>query len=411
MVARSLFLAILLSAFVSTLFAQEIPDSCGTRDWFQLRARADHGEVSLLCKGVADAAFERPSAATRELQAVIRREPHSADSFDAHGALIDMYSREGRYRKALEQVDLGLAEKPDTEDLKAIRPMFAALAVDPDQTVAKRRPGVVHSEIIGGNLFAPVTVNGVSGTYVLDSGGNISMLCESEAKRLGLRLRETTTTLSAFSGSWAVRVAVAPDLWIGGVHLKHVAFAVAPDTNLPFVDWPAGHKGILGIPVLLALQSLRVEKDNRIVIGGNPASKAQTFSLAFNGATPLVQVLLDGKALSFVFDTGAAHTYLYKPFADAFPERMKEGKSEEETLRGVSGSSNQESLTLPSVTFPFAQGVELAPATVLMTTPADASRWAAGNLGFNVLVKALPLTIDFRTMQLSFDRQRSGTAP
>jgi len=405
MLTRSLSLAILFSAFVSTLSAQNIPDSCGTDDWFQLRTRADHGETSLLCKGVADAAFERPSAALHELQAVIRNEPHSANSFDAHGALIGMYSREGRYRKALEQVDLGLAEKPDAGDLKAFRSIVAALAVDSDQKIVRGRPGVVHSEVIDGNLFAPVTVNGVSGTYILDTGANFSMLCESEAKRLGLKVRETTITLSDGSGlPSAARVAVAPDLRVGGIHLKHVAFSVVSDANEPFVDLPAGHKGILGILVLLALQSLRVEKENRIVIGEGPASKVQAFPLAFNDATPVVQVLLDGKPLSFFLDTGAAHTWLYKPFADAFPERMKEGKTETYTIRGVSGSSMQESLELPSVTFPFAQGVELASATVIMTTPTDASRWAAGNLGFNLLVKALPFTIDFRAMELSFDR-------
>lgn len=405
MFARSL-LVVLLFAFVSILSAQNIPGSCGPGDWFQLRARADHGEVSLLCKGVADAGFEKLSAALHELQTVIRREPHGTDSFDAHGALVSMYFREGRYRKALEQADLALAEKPDASDLKSFRSMVAALAVDSDQKIARRRPGTVQSEIIDNNLFAPVTVNGVSGIYILDSGANISMLCESEVKRLGLKLRETTTTLSDGSGlSSIVRVAVAPDLWIGGVHLNHVAFAVAPDANEPFADLPAGHKGILGIPVLLALQSLRVEKKNRIVIGGASAPMDHAIPLAFDNAWPVIQISIDGKPLSFFFDTGAAHTWLYRPFADAFPERTKEGVPEQHKLAGVSGSSMQESLNIPSVSFPFAQGVELAPATVIMTTPTDASRWAAGNLGFDLLVKALPVTIDFRTMQLSFDDQ------
>jgi len=400
---RSLLPAILFSAFVTTLFAQDIPDSCRTGDWFQLRMRADHGETSPLCKGVADAAFERPSAALHELHAVIRRGPRSPDSFDAHGALIGMYFREGRYRKALKQVDLALAEKPDAGDLNAFRPMVAALAVGPDQRVARRRPGVVHSEVIDNNLFAPVTVNGVSGTYILDTGANFSVLCESEVKRLGLKLREPTITLSDGSGlPSAARVAVASDLWIGGVHLKHVAFSVAPDAN--FADWPAGHKGILGIPVLLALQSLRVENEDRIAIGGVSTPRDHAIPIAFDIAFPLVQIPIDGKPLSFFLDTGAAHTWLYKPFGDAFPERMKEGKAEAYEIRGVSGSTMQEALKLPSVTFPFAQGVKLAPATVITTTPTDASRWAAGNLGFNLLVKALPFTIDFRTMQLSFDR-------
>jgi len=404
MITRASLLLILLSAFVAPLPAQNIPSSCGPGDWFQLRASADRGEVSLLCKGAADAAFERPAIALRELQRVIHRNPHSADSFDAHAALLSMYFREGQYRKALQQLDLALAEKPDVEDLKAFRPMVASLAVDMDQKTISRRPAVIHSETIDDNPFAPVTINGVSATYLLDTGANFSVLCESEVKRLGLSLHENAITLSDGGGlPSAARVAVASDLWIGGVHLRHVVFAVAQDASEPFVDLPAGHKGILGIPVLLAVQSLRIEKENLIAIGADSAPSDHGMPLAFDNAWPVVQIPIDGKPLTFFLDTGAANTRLYKPFADAFPERMKQGKTETYKIGGVSGSSMQESIKLPSITFPFAHGVELAPATVLVSTPTDASRWAAGNLGFNMLVKALPVTIDFRSMKLSFD--------
>jgi predicted aspartyl protease len=102
---------------------------------------------------------------------------------------------------------------------------------------------------------------------MLDTGANISALSESEANRLGLAVHEASTKLSDFTGTpGAIRFAEAPDLRIGRIHLKNVAFAVFPKN-----EWndnmPNGHKGVLGIPVLLALASLRVEKGNRIVVG------------------------------------------------------------------------------------------------------------------------------------------------
>ena len=100
-------------------------------------------------------------------------------------------------------------------------------------------------------LVAPVNVNGFfGGGLILDTGANLSVLCESEAKRLGLKLRETTIKLSDGSGlPSTARVAVASDLWIGGVDLKQVAFAVAPDPNFgPFADLPANRKGSDDIP-------------------------------------------------------------------------------------------------------------------------------------------------------------------
>ena len=72
----------------------------------------------------------------------------------------------------------------------------------------------------------------------------------------------------------AIRLAEAPDLRIGRIHLKNVAFGISPDGNEPFVGLPNDHKGVLGIPVLLALASLRGESatDNRIVVGAREST-------------------------------------------------------------------------------------------------------------------------------------------
>jgi hypothetical protein len=120
-------------------------------------------------------------------------------------------------------------------------------------------------------------------TYILDTGANISMMSESEAKRLGLAVHETTTKMSDVHGTpSAIRLGEAPDLRIGRIHLKNVAFAISPEGNVPFVHLPNAHKGILGIPVLLALASLGTESatDNRIVVGlGNRQPASNPFHL------------------------------------------------------------------------------------------------------------------------------------
>jgi hypothetical protein len=51
----------------------------------------------------------------------------------------------------------------------------------------------------------------------------------------------------------------------------------------------------------------------------------------------------------------------------------------------------------------FGREVDLAPATVPLKTTTGASEWAAGNLGFYLVLQALPITIDFRAMQLRFE--------
>ena len=222
-------------------------------------------------------------------------------------SLDGMYFRHGQYREVLAQLDQELSDKPNAADLMAIRPMFALLAHYPDLATARRTRDAVSGE----SLEVPVTVNGVQANYFLDTGMNISIMSESEAKRLGLEVQENSTKLTDISGTPAsTRVAEAADLWIGKIHLKNVAFAVYPDENEPWVDVPVGHRGGLGIPVILALGSIGMEGDNHIVLGASkPAPKASSIPLAFDQQEPLAQIQLDGKALTFSLDTGAETTY------------------------------------------------------------------------------------------------------
>ena len=280
---RGLFFG--LMATFPTL-AQNNPGSCTPHDWFLLREQVAAGRTSLLCKGVIDASLERRVAAEHKLNAVVLKMPHSASSSDALEALANMYFREGRYREALTKLDQGLVEKPDAEDMKAAHSLFAVLAQYPDLIVVSSRPSTLHSETIENNLFLPVTANGVLGTYIMDSGANLSAMCESEARRLGLRVRESTSKMYDISGTPSeIRVTEVPDQWIGKTHLKHVAFSVYPDASEPFVDLPEGHKGALGIQVLIALRALRIDKDNRVDIQVVSAASGKVIPLAFDGSS------------------------------------------------------------------------------------------------------------------------------
>jgi hypothetical protein len=218
-------------------------------------------------------------------------------------------------------------------------------------------------------------------------------------------MKETSTKATDISGTKAVaRVVEVPDMWIGKTHLKHIAFLVYPDESEPFVDEPEGYKGVLGIQVMLALGSFRIGKGNRFDIqdGSSPASD-KAVPLAFDGAMPLTQMSMWAKSLIFTFDTGASHTILGPVFADAFPDLMRTATKKDYKLTGVSGSTNQKSVVLPSMRFSLGKEVELAPATVLLKAAFLNGEWAAGNLGFDLISQTIPLTIDFRAMQLSVE--------
>jgi predicted aspartyl protease len=401
--ASLVYILLLAGAGLPALGASE-PCLGDTHNWFQLSEDVARGEPSQLCKGVLDASLERRAAAERELKAVVRRMPRTESSYTARDSLANMNFRDGRYRDAHRQIEQMIAEKPAAEDAKAAQSLFAAAARFPDLTVESSEPSTVQGEMIEGNLFVPVTANGVSGNYMVDTGAGISVMSESEAQRLRLKVVKTTATVSDMTASVGVRVAEAPDLWIGKTHLRHVVFAVYPDANDPLIELPEGHRGVLGIQVLIALGSFRVSKENRFDIqAGAAPAPAKVMPMAFDGDIPVAQMTVDGKDLTFTLDTGAVHTYLGPVFAAQFPELMRAGHKEDHTQTGLSRSAVQESVVLPSVRFSFGKKVELDSATVLLKTTTSTSSWAAGNLGFDLISQVLPIMIDFRAMQLIFE--------
>lgn len=384
---------------------QNIPNSCQTNDWFKLQSQADAGKGSLLCRGVINASLERRAAAEHMLRNIIGENSKREGIVAAHEALGNMYYREGRYRLALNQLDLELAKDPNAADAREVRSLFAALARQPDLEVLSSVPSRFKGEVVANNLFLPVKANGIAGSYIVDSGANISALSQSEAGRLGLNISHTASRASDISGiSIGAQVTEISDLWVGKTHLKHVAFLVYPDSSEPFSYLPDAHKGVLGIPVLIALGVVRIDKNLNIEVNSRFApSIVRTLPLVFNGATPVTQVSVNGKPASFILDIGATRTYLYPSVFKVVPEFMQNGRRQYERITGVSGNTVQDSIVLPSVQLSLGRTVLLSPATVLLNVGTGNSRWVAGNLGYDLISKDLPVTLDFKKMQIIFE--------
>jgi predicted aspartyl protease len=396
---------------ISTCFGQAAPASqlqalYESHQWFSLRKATEHTKAPLFYRSAVEAAFNRIGPAQKHLDAVIQAAPHSPDAYKAHELLASLYFRNGLYSKAFTQIDAMLAEKPAAEDVKNMRPLFSALSQS-NQIVLRKKASTLQMRMEDGNLYLPLAVAGKEANYVFDSGANFSIMSESEAKRLSLAVRNVDTKLGDSSGAHlGVRVAVAKDVTIGGLHLKNVAFGVLPDTQEPFAELPEGKRGILGIPVLLAMQTLRWEPNGTFAFGFNPKhTDLSTSNLSFEESFPVTQVFFQGKSLDFTLDTGATHTVLSPPFAMEFPALLKSsGQKESHKLTGVGGSSSYDSVLLPAVTLQVGgHNVSLEPAHVLVKQSSDTSSWAAGNLGMDLLNQAHAIILDFHGMMLSLE--------
>lgn len=388
----------------NSLFAQSA-SSCGSLDWFVIQqAQRERRSLSPLCRGELDAAEDRREPAEAELKAVIAASPQSANAYSARSTLTHLYFRMGRFRDANAQILAMLVARPNAPDLQNVRSLFALLASNPDLAVISQHPAGIPTHVIDGNVFAPITIDGAARAYMLDTGLNLSMMSESEAKSLGLSPQSSATAVTDIGGlsGPAARIVEVDRLRVGSTELRHVPFLVVDDSNGAFSGVPAGQHGVLGIQPLLALGTLNFRKDGSLYIGATAEHASAAAPLLFDGAMPLSQIVYRGRRVTVTFDTGATQTTLNPPFAKLFPEVLKDGKSESHTLNGISGITKQQSISLPHLKLIFGRTVCLSPAIVLLNKTTGSSAYAAANLGYDLMQQAIPFTIDFHHMLISF---------
>ena len=374
--------------------------------WFALRNLVIRGKISGFYRGAVECAFNRPKAAKEDLATVIRNAPHSAEAYEAHSMLAGLYLRSGQFREALAEVDAMLAERPDAEDAKNVRPLFSSLSQFPDQRVVRKQISKVAMHIKGGNLFVPLKINGTGASYIVDTGFSTSAVSESEAVRLGLAVHDVSTKTDSMTGApVSIRVAVADNLSIGHIQLANVAFLVYPDKQPPFDELPAGERGILGIPVILALETIRWTPPATFTAGWPiRAGGMGQANLCFEGAFPVAHIGFHHSVLDFTLDTGAQNTDLYQAFANTFSDLVKSGKRESHNLTGVGGSANVDSVILPLVTLRIGgHDVLLRPAHVLLQKSSGTSGMFEGNLGMDLLNQAHAVTLNFQSMTLTLE--------
>lgn len=372
--------------------------------WFQLRDEQARKGGRGFYKAAVEAAFGNDSKAEDDLKKVISSGDSDAFNFEARELLIGLYFRLGRYQEAFAQGKLMLAKKPDASDIQNMLPTLEVLSSFPDQVAVSAERSSIPIDVEDGNLILPVTINGVEAHYIFDNGFSISGMSELEAKRLHLSVHDVKTKVDTMSGAQInVRVAVVHDLQIGDTHLKNVAFYVVPTAQPPFNELAEGRQGILGLPVVIALNHFQWSAKDRIfrLLAPSPKFSKNACNLAFDGTSIFQRVLYTGEPLDFSLDMGAQSTVLYPAFAQAHPEFKTSGYSETHKVTGVGGSATISSVSVPSLIFTVGgQDVSLRPAHILLKSNNSTSAWFYGNLGMDLLNQGRSVEVDFNSMKL-----------
>jgi len=211
--------------------------------WFDLREALKTQKGSALDRGAVAAAFQQ----VREAERLLKASPDAA----ARDLLFGMFMRNGLYQKAATVLRVGNTVAPGD------REKIETLAQLPDQSLISRGISRVQGQVRENALYAPLSINGQKGKAQLDTDANMSVLSQSEAQRLGLRIAGAVTVGGASGDNGRGKVGTAEHFEIGGLRLRNVAFAIVSDEQQPFKDLPPGERIVLGVPVILAMGGFR----------------------------------------------------------------------------------------------------------------------------------------------------------
>jgi hypothetical protein len=200
------------------------------------------------------------------------------------------------------------------------------------------------------------------------------------------------------------RIALAKTLSVGGIVLNNVAFLVTSNQQPPFADMEPGERGLIGLPVLLALKSVKWSREGTFEADRSPKPENITAAnLCFDDLMLITAATFKQHQLPFVLDTGAVTTDLWPKFAGVAGELIrKSGSHEARAVTGMGGEQTFEAISIPKVILRVGgEAVVLQPAHVLQVQQRSIGEWFYGNLGIDLLGQAKTVSFDFRTMRLS----------
>jgi predicted aspartyl protease len=252
-----------------------------------------------------------------------------------------------------------------------------------------------------GTIESDFTVNDITKSWILDTGANFSVLTESAARQMGLKVSEKTASTQGSSGAEnKLHIAIVPEMKIGTATVHNIVVLVLADKSLK-IPLPSGEyqiEAILGYPVLSALGQLTFMSNNRVVAqAGGDKSGAVVYMQELN---PLLQVRIGGRDLLMLFDTGASSTTFTYKYYRAFPGQFVGLSKHPHGVAGAGGAKRVSAYALPSVQLDIGgQKADLKDASVFAEPIGTDFDLLYGTVGRDLTALFKSFTLDFKTMR------------
>lgn len=279
--------------------------------------RTQHQPERTLAEAIVSARTRDGDAARAPLQHWLDANP-SAPPQDRELALIalaDVAGREGRYAEAARLLGAVNESRGGTDQHNSISTAFWTALSGQEQL--GRAPGASGGSVSlvrdrGDLLRAPVMIAGQTVHMIVDTGAEVSVLTRSHADAAGMRSIAGEVTVGTSTAPAQFDLRMADRIEIGGVVVEHVPFIVQPDEAMTFADGAYKIDGILGAPVLRALERVAWLERGAVLAFGDavPGAGPNTGRVFWHDMGLGLEVeFRDGRAPAQL-DTGANETEL-----------------------------------------------------------------------------------------------------
>jgi predicted aspartyl protease len=318
-----------------------------------------------LARGILEALRGNDERAIRDLEAAARSatlEP--ALRYEAWQTLADVYHRDGYFSEAAGALEASRAlnvresavEAASTarglanaRALSVLDPLRSEISPSAEATITRNAIQLPTSQVV---------IDGQVLDAVLDTGAANSVVSQSTADRLGLKILSQAGSVGSFGiGELPARFAAADTLSFAGGVFHGVPFIVLPDEALTFADSDGEYKmeAIIGLPILRRLGRLEfvvTQQGERLGRSSTSPAKSREPNLILAAAQPiaLLRVAHSSRPLRMSIDTGGNRSSLTPLAGVDFPAILAGAVIRTSKVAGAGGVvSNETTRVLPSL--------------------------------------------------------------
>jgi hypothetical protein len=250
-----------------------------------------------------------------------------------------------------------------------------------------------------GSRSASVTVNGFALPWFVDSGAEVSVVSQSVANRIGVRMLPGGVQVGTTTAPVQGRMGVVDTLTIGEATVENLPVFVLPDAQLTIADLPT-IPAILGLPALVAFHRVAwLDGGQTLALGeAAPSVPADAPRLYWHEEGIGVPIATSRGTRGAHLDSGANASYLRGPGRALLTRaQIRSAVAHDQRIGGAGGVVRTRQKVVAKLAFKLAG----APVVLSDVSIADQDKEGAARLGDDAIAQLGALTLDFDRMRVA----------